>query len=232
MGVLLPILYVLWDTLRALKAKPLKYPRPFLEYLLENPHSDKRPKGFKARFLSFFYQIDFLMDTAIHPLFKLPVVRLLSPEKVAAVKSKQVFEVTKQAVLDTSESSSPNEDEEDDSFMALRSSRPAATEDTNSTRFSNKLGKELESWCSEKQRSKLLEQAMFPALFLWRRTPHRLPAIRERMHAGVPVLPSGEDDRKASGLEIDHQGGECFGAPTSPCRRPHLRCHLLCGPSR
>ncbi|KAG0719201.1 Arylsulfatase H [Chionoecetes opilio] len=39
-----------------------------------------------------------------------------------------------------------------------------ATEGTNSTRFSNKMGKELESWCSEKQRNKLLEQAMFPAL--------------------------------------------------------------------
>ncbi|KAG0729484.1 hypothetical protein GWK47_003459 [Chionoecetes opilio] len=47
---------------------------------------------------------------------------------------------------------------------ALMSPRPTATEDTNSTRLSNKMGKELESWCSEKQRNKLLEQAMFPAL--------------------------------------------------------------------
>ncbi|KAG0713576.1 hypothetical protein GWK47_001813 [Chionoecetes opilio] len=31
-------------------------------------------------------------------------------------------------------------------------------------RLSNKMGKQLESWCSEKQRNKLLEQAMFPAL--------------------------------------------------------------------
>ncbi|KAG0721194.1 hypothetical protein GWK47_046953 [Chionoecetes opilio] len=42
--------------------------------------------------------------------------------------------------------------------------RTHATEGTNSTRLSNKMGKELESWCSEKQRNKLLEQAMIPAL--------------------------------------------------------------------
>ncbi|KAG0712925.1 hypothetical protein GWK47_017346 [Chionoecetes opilio] len=42
--------------------------------------------------------------------------------------------------------------------------RPTATQGTNSTRLSNNMGKELESWCSEKQRNKLLEQAMFPTL--------------------------------------------------------------------
>ncbi|KAG0719905.1 hypothetical protein GWK47_049522 [Chionoecetes opilio] len=41
---------------------------------------------------------------------------------------------------------------------------PTATEGTNSTSLSNKMGRELESWCSEKQRKKLLEHAMFPAL--------------------------------------------------------------------
>ncbi|KAG0720883.1 hypothetical protein GWK47_047572 [Chionoecetes opilio] len=41
---------------------------------------------------------------------------------------------------------------------------PTATEGTNSTRLSNKMGKELQSWCSEKQMNKLLEQAMFPIL--------------------------------------------------------------------
>ncbi|KAG0712074.1 hypothetical protein GWK47_019246 [Chionoecetes opilio] len=49
-------------------------------------------------------------------------------------------------------------------LMALMSPGPTATEGTNSTRLSNKMGKELESWCSENQRNKLLEQAMFPAL--------------------------------------------------------------------
>ncbi|KAG0710028.1 hypothetical protein GWK47_023673 [Chionoecetes opilio] len=34
------------------------------------------------------------MATAIHPLFKLPVVRLLNPENVDAVKSRLLFEVT------------------------------------------------------------------------------------------------------------------------------------------
>ncbi|KAG0718171.1 hypothetical protein GWK47_007828 [Chionoecetes opilio] len=49
--------------------------------------------------------------------------------------------------------------------QALTSPGPTATEGTNSTRLSNKMGKELESWCSEKQRNKLLEQAMFPAIY-------------------------------------------------------------------
>ncbi|KAG0712009.1 hypothetical protein GWK47_019359 [Chionoecetes opilio] len=73
-------------------------------------------------------------------------------------------EVTEQAVLDSLEGSSPDEDEENDFFKALMSPGPTATEGTNSTRLTNKMGKELESWCSEKQRNKLLEQAMFPAL--------------------------------------------------------------------
>ncbi|KAG0726773.1 hypothetical protein GWK47_035890 [Chionoecetes opilio] len=105
-----------------------------------------RPKDFKARFLSIFYQMDLLMATTIHPLFKLPVVRFLNPEKVDAVKSILLVEVTEQAVLDTSEGSSPDEDEEDDIFKALRSQGPIATEGTNSTRLSNKMEKEPESW--------------------------------------------------------------------------------------
>ncbi|KAG0727703.1 hypothetical protein GWK47_034103 [Chionoecetes opilio] len=48
--------------------------------------------------------------------------------------------------------------------QAMKSPGPTATEGTNSTRLSNKMGKELGSWCSKKQRNKLLEQAMFPAL--------------------------------------------------------------------
>ncbi|KAG0713557.1 hypothetical protein GWK47_015957 [Chionoecetes opilio] len=48
--------------------------------------------------------------------------------------------------------------------MSLMSPEPTATEGTNTTRLSNKIRKELESWCSKKQRKKLLEQAMFPAL--------------------------------------------------------------------
>ncbi|KAG0718187.1 hypothetical protein GWK47_052920 [Chionoecetes opilio] len=48
--------------------------------------------------------------------------------------------------------------------QALMSSGPTATEGINSTRLSNTMGKKHESWCSEKQRNKLLEQARFPAL--------------------------------------------------------------------
>ncbi|KAG0706847.1 hypothetical protein GWK47_024279 [Chionoecetes opilio] len=61
--------------------------------------------------------MDFLMATAIHPLFKLSFVRLLNHEKVDAVKSRLLFEATEQAVLDTSEGSSPDEDEKDDFFQ-------------------------------------------------------------------------------------------------------------------
>ncbi|KAG0693334.1 hypothetical protein GWK47_027546 [Chionoecetes opilio] len=68
-----------------------------------------------------------------------------------------------QAALDTSESSSPDEDEEHYFFKALMS-RTHGYRGHRLYRLSNKMGKELESWCSKKQRYKLLEQAMFPAL--------------------------------------------------------------------
>ncbi|KAG0715382.1 hypothetical protein GWK47_012045 [Chionoecetes opilio] len=96
---------------------------------------------------------------------QLSVILLLNPERVDAVISRLLFEVTEQAVLDTTEGSSPDEDEENSFFKALMSPGPTVTEGTNSTRLSNKMGKELENWCSEKQRNKLLVQAMFPALF-------------------------------------------------------------------
>ncbi|KAG0724733.1 hypothetical protein GWK47_040004 [Chionoecetes opilio] len=102
-----------------------------------------------------------LAEESIRLLFKLPVVCLLTPEKVDAVKSSLLFEITEQAVLDTLEDSSPDEDEEDDFF---KSPGPTVTKGTNPTRLSNKMGKELEGWCSEKQRNKQLEQAMFPVL--------------------------------------------------------------------
>ncbi|KAG0718352.1 hypothetical protein GWK47_052557 [Chionoecetes opilio] len=115
------------------------------------------------------------LPTTIHPLFKLHVIRLLNPEKVDTMKSRLLFEITEQAVLDTSEGSSPDEDEEADFFKARLVNfiriKCIFTQYThlqraiyNSTRISNKMGKELESWCSEKQRNKLLEQGMFPAL--------------------------------------------------------------------
>ncbi|KAG0720800.1 hypothetical protein GWK47_047706 [Chionoecetes opilio] len=89
--------------------------------------------------------MDFLKATSIHTLLKLSVVRLLIPEKVDAVKSRMWFEVTEQAVLDTSEGSSPDEDEDDDLFKALKVPGLSAIEGTNSTRLSNKMGKELET---------------------------------------------------------------------------------------
>ncbi|KAG0717289.1 hypothetical protein GWK47_054749 [Chionoecetes opilio] len=113
----------------------------------------------------------------MHPLIKLPVVHLLNPEKVDAVTSRLLFEVTEQAVLDTSEGSSPDEDEEEDFFkvrlidfieiyciFSFEEPRSHSYRGHQLYRLSNKMGKELESWCSERQRSKVLEQAMVPAL--------------------------------------------------------------------
>ncbi|KAG0724623.1 hypothetical protein GWK47_040205 [Chionoecetes opilio] len=101
---------------------------------------------FKVGLSSLFDDMDFLMATAIH-LFKLPVVHLLNSESVDAVKSRLLFEVKEQAVLDTSEGNSPDGDEKDEFFKDLRTPVPTVTceEGTNYTRLSNKMGKELES---------------------------------------------------------------------------------------
>ncbi|KAG0724782.1 hypothetical protein GWK47_039929 [Chionoecetes opilio] len=128
------------------------------------------------------------MATAIYPLFKLPVVLLLNPEKVDAVISRLLFDVTEQAVLDTSEGSSPDEDEEDSFFKSLRSPGTHSYRGHNCTRFSNKMGKELESWCSLKLRNKLLEQAMFLALSLaaW------VDVVRKVQHGHTQLCSRGE----------------------------------------
>ncbi|KAG0728629.1 hypothetical protein GWK47_032094 [Chionoecetes opilio] len=82
--------------------------------------------------------------------------------EVSWLKTKGV--APRRAVLDTSECSSQDEDEEVNFYKALMSPGLTPIEGTNSTRLSNKMGKELERWSSEKQWNKLLEQATFPAL--------------------------------------------------------------------
>ncbi|KAG0714937.1 hypothetical protein GWK47_013121 [Chionoecetes opilio] len=72
---------------------------------LEALHEEAKPLGLKVSWLKTNVQ--------------LPVVLLLNPEKVNAVISRLLFEVTEQAVLDTSEGSSPGEDKDDDFFKAL-----------------------------------------------------------------------------------------------------------------
>ncbi|KAG0720918.1 hypothetical protein GWK47_047474 [Chionoecetes opilio] len=73
----------------------------------------------------------------------LEVSWLKTKVQVLAVISRLLFKVTEQAVLDTSKSSSPDEDEEDDFFKSLMSPGPTAKEGTNSTRLTNKIWKEL-----------------------------------------------------------------------------------------
>ncbi|KAG0721731.1 hypothetical protein GWK47_045847 [Chionoecetes opilio] len=157
------------------------------------------------------------MATAIHPLFKLPVVRLLNPEKVDAVKSRLLFEVTEQAVLDTSEGSSPDEDEEDNFFKTLRSPGPKATEGTNSTRLSNKMGKELESWCSEKQRNKLLQQAMYPAFYCatwvdmfvkYNKAIHSSADVERLFSQGSNIMKAQRTSRTSDNFDIALHEGE------------------------
>ncbi|KAG0710090.1 hypothetical protein GWK47_023525 [Chionoecetes opilio] len=84
--------------------------------------------GFRNRDVKIFLinqfgsDVDFTYPDAlpIHPLFKLPVDLFLNPEKVdAVISSRLLFEVTEQAVLDISEGSSPDEDEEDEFFKVL-----------------------------------------------------------------------------------------------------------------
>ncbi|KAG0726889.1 hypothetical protein GWK47_035691 [Chionoecetes opilio] len=104
--------------------------------------------------------MDFLMATAIHPLFKLPVVRLLNPEKVYAMKSRLMFEVTEQAVMDTSESSNLDQDQEDDFFKKSRTNSYKGHELYPPLQQDGERASEL----GFKEANKLLEQAMFPAL--------------------------------------------------------------------
>ncbi|KAG0718585.1 hypothetical protein GWK47_052164 [Chionoecetes opilio] len=107
--------------------------------------------------------MDILIATAIHPLFKLPVVRLLNPEKVDALISRLMFEVTEQAVLDTSEGSSPDKVEEEYFFKALRSPEPTPIQRAPTLPASPlRWGKNLRGLGWFKKENKLLERGHFP----------------------------------------------------------------------
>lgn len=170
MGVLLPTLYVLRSRLEAMRTKNLKYAQPLLDYLLDCPVcEEKSPKGFKARFSALFSEMDLLMATAIHPRFKLPVVRLLNSSKVDTVRSRLLEEIRKRAIANetVASDSSTEENEEDDFFKELEMNMPeSGAEEVNShTHLSNKLSKEFDTWCSDKEnKSTSLDHSMFPTL--------------------------------------------------------------------
>ncbi|KAG0729884.1 hypothetical protein GWK47_029417 [Chionoecetes opilio] len=84
--------------------------------------------------------------------------------------------------MESSEGSSQDEDEEDDFFKALMRPGPTSKEGTNSTRLSNKMGKDLESWCSEKQRNKLLEQTCLLS------TTRPYPALERLFSQGSDIM--------------------------------------------
>lgn len=63
--------------------------------------------------------MDLLMATAIHPLFKLPVVRLINPGSVSATRTRLLDEVQVQAAIETSGASSAEDDDEDDFFKVI-----------------------------------------------------------------------------------------------------------------
>ncbi|KAG0716739.1 hypothetical protein GWK47_008978 [Chionoecetes opilio] len=106
---------------------------------------------------------------------KITVLVIADVAKVDAVISRLLFEVTEQAVLITSEGSSPHEGEEDDFFKVrlidfietycIFSLDEHRTHSYRGHQLYPPLQQDgVESWCSEKQMNKLLEQAMFPAL--------------------------------------------------------------------
>ncbi|KAG0721672.1 hypothetical protein GWK47_046007 [Chionoecetes opilio] len=84
----------------------------------------------------------------------------MDAKKVDAVKSRLLFEITEQAVLDTSKGSSP--DEED--FSKLSGPQDSQLQMAPTLPPSPTKWGELVSWLSEKQKNKLLEQTMFLTL--------------------------------------------------------------------
>lgn len=101
-GVLLPNLYLLRDDLEGMQreAEKFKHGQNLIKYLLKQPIPSKgKAKGFEARFGSLFNDDDLLVATALHPHFKLPVVRRLNERKYQAIKERILTEVKHEITL-------------------------------------------------------------------------------------------------------------------------------------
>src|ERR1700755_1221545 len=88
---LLPNLFLLKDNLVELQreVKKFNYAKNLVNYLLKQPNANKgKEKGFEPRFSRIFDDCDLLMATALHPHFKLGVVRRLNEGKYPAVKTR------------------------------------------------------------------------------------------------------------------------------------------------
>ena len=95
-GVLLPNFFLLKDNLVELQreVKKFNYAKNLVNYLLKQPKPNKgKEKGFEPRFSRIFDDCDLLMATALHPHFKLGVVRRLNEGKYPAVKTRILEEI-------------------------------------------------------------------------------------------------------------------------------------------
>ena len=95
-GVLLPNFLLLKDKIgeMAREVEKFNYAKNLVNYLLKQPKANKgKEKSFEPRFSSIFDDFDLLMATALHPYFKLGVVRRLNEGKYQAAKTKILEEI-------------------------------------------------------------------------------------------------------------------------------------------
>jgi hypothetical protein len=128
MGVLLPTLKLLKDSLEALKAdNSIVEGQELIKYLLEHP--TKKDRAFKGRFQPLFENEALLMATALHPHFKLRVVRFLNMEKKEGIKQAILSEaVQKVTPTEVKRGGDTRQDMEDDPFMYMSDDEDVVTQ--------------------------------------------------------------------------------------------------------
>ena len=163
-GSLLPVLLVIKTNLLKENAKNHFHADKLVDALLRGVG---RNTGFEARFGDIFQDEDLLMATALHPMFRMPIVKAINPAKADVIRRRIIKEVTE--MTDAEESGSggegPSRESQDDNFFDVLAGLVPSEATPTRRIVHTRVATELDSWSSGGRSMGVVDESLFPARY-------------------------------------------------------------------
>ena len=164
-GSLLPVLLVIKTNLLKENAKNHFHADNLVDALLGGVG---RNTGFEARFGDLFQDEDLLMATALHPMFRMPIVKAMNPAKADVIRRRIIKEVT-EMLTDAEESGSggegPSRESQDENFFGVLAGLVPSEATPTRRIVHTRVATELDSWSSGGRSMGVVDESLFPARY-------------------------------------------------------------------